>query len=178
MWYCTVCPREKETQIQMQILDITWLTCLKNFSSNLLIYSFLFPMIPFEDATCDTSYSLSWWGFVLLSLMSYFYASYYDIGVPCKLLPSYKGDCASLLAVCFKTVLMICLMFTLNLFFAGLWQTFPKFLGIAMELFFAACDDEESDVRLKADECLNKIVRVSNVATRVLQGKVFGTLTP
>ena len=42
---------------------------------------------------------------------------------------------------------------------------FPKFLGIAMELFFAACDDEESDVRLKADECLNKIVRVSNVAT-------------
>ena len=38
---------------------------------------------------------------------------------------------------------------------------FPKFLGIAMELFFAACDDEESDVRLKADECLNKIVRVT-----------------
>ncbi|XP_038046111.1 huntingtin-like [Patiria miniata] len=38
---------------------------------------------------------------------------------------------------------------------------FPKFLGIAMELFFAACDDEESDVRLKADECLNKCIKVS-----------------
>ncbi|XP_022080674.1 huntingtin-like isoform X2 [Acanthaster planci] len=38
---------------------------------------------------------------------------------------------------------------------------FPKFLGIAMELFFAACDDEDSDVRLKADECLNKCIKVS-----------------
>ncbi len=49
------------------------------------------------------------------------------------------------------------------LFFNRTVSEFPKFLGIAMELFFAACDDEESDVRLKADECLNKIVRVSLV---------------
>ncbi len=40
---------------------------------------------------------------------------------------------------------------------------FPKFLGIAMELFFAACNDEESDVRLKADECLNKCIKVQSV---------------
>ena len=34
-------------------------------------------------------------------LMSYFYASYYDIGVPYKLLPPCQGDRASLLAVFF-----------------------------------------------------------------------------
>ena len=37
---------------------------------------------------------------------------------------------------------------------------FPKFLGIAMETFLMFCDDEESDVRMVADECLNRTVKV------------------
>ena len=38
-------------------------------------------------------------GLVLLSFLSYFYASYFDIGVPCKLLSPVLGDHTSLLVV-------------------------------------------------------------------------------
>ena len=37
---------------------------------------------------------------------------------------------------------------------------FPKFLGIAMETFLMLCDDPESDVRMVADECLNRTIKV------------------
>ncbi|KAM4708326.1 huntingtin [Discoglossus pictus] len=36
---------------------------------------------------------------------------------------------------------------------------FQKLLGIAMELFLLCSDDAESDVRMVADECLNKVVK-------------------
>ena len=57
----------------------------------------------FVDATCEPL--TQWVALVLvkLSFLSYFFffaiASYYDIGVPCKLLPPCRGDRASLLAV-------------------------------------------------------------------------------
>lgn len=38
---------------------------------------------------------------------------------------------------------------------------FPKFLGIAMETFLTLCDDIESDVRMVADECLNRLIKVT-----------------
>ncbi|XP_055860312.1 huntingtin-like [Biomphalaria glabrata] len=37
---------------------------------------------------------------------------------------------------------------------------FPKFLGIAMEAFLNLCDDPEADVRMVADECLNRTIKV------------------
>lgn len=37
---------------------------------------------------------------------------------------------------------------------------FPKFLGIAMETFLTMCDDTESDVRMVADECLNRSIKI------------------
>ncbi|XP_066278562.1 huntingtin-like isoform X2 [Branchiostoma lanceolatum] len=37
---------------------------------------------------------------------------------------------------------------------------FPKFLGISMEMFLSSCDDKESDVRMVADECLNRTVKM------------------
>lgn len=40
---------------------------------------------------------------------------------------------------------------------------FQKLLGIAMEMFLLCSDDSESDVRMVADECLNKIIKVSNI---------------
>ncbi|XP_070540509.1 huntingtin-like isoform X2 [Ptychodera flava] len=36
---------------------------------------------------------------------------------------------------------------------------FPKFLGISMETFLVACDDPEPDVRMNADECLNRTIK-------------------
>lgn len=39
---------------------------------------------------------------------------------------------------------------------------FQKLLGIAMEMFLLCSDDSESDVRMVADECLNKIIKVSH----------------
>ncbi|KAJ8272123.1 hypothetical protein COCON_G00109820 [Conger conger] len=36
---------------------------------------------------------------------------------------------------------------------------FQKLLGIAMEMFLLCSDDAESDVRMVADECLNKIIK-------------------
>lgn len=39
---------------------------------------------------------------------------------------------------------------------------FQKLLGIAMEMFLLCSDDKESDVRMVADECLNKIIKVSS----------------
>ena len=37
---------------------------------------------------------------------------------------------------------------------------FPKFLGIAMETFLTLCDDPEADIRMVADECLNRSIKV------------------
>ncbi|NXM50968.1 HD protein, partial [Gymnorhina tibicen] len=37
---------------------------------------------------------------------------------------------------------------------------FQKLLGIAMELFLLCSEDAESDVRMVADECLNKVIKV------------------
>uniref|UniRef100_A0A061QFU3 Putative huntingtin n=1 Tax=Cupiennius salei TaxID=6928 RepID=A0A061QFU3_CUPSA len=36
---------------------------------------------------------------------------------------------------------------------------FPKVLGLAMDTFMWCCDDENSDVRLMADECLNRTIK-------------------
>ncbi|XP_013398873.1 huntingtin [Lingula anatina] len=36
---------------------------------------------------------------------------------------------------------------------------FPKFLGIAIESFLLFCDDAESDVRMVADDCLNRTIK-------------------
>ncbi|XP_035218065.1 huntingtin-like, partial [Stegodyphus dumicola] len=36
---------------------------------------------------------------------------------------------------------------------------FPKVLGLAMDTFMLCCDDENSDVRLMADECLNRTIK-------------------
>ncbi|GFS71545.1 huntingtin [Trichonephila clavipes] len=36
---------------------------------------------------------------------------------------------------------------------------FPKVLGLAMDTFLLCCDDENSDVRLMADECLNRTIK-------------------
>ncbi|WAR21216.1 HD-like protein [Mya arenaria] len=38
-------------------------------------------------------------------------------------------------------------------------QDFPKFLGISMETFLNLCDDQESDIRMVADECLNRTIK-------------------
>lgn len=38
---------------------------------------------------------------------------------------------------------------------------FPKVLGLAMDTFMWCCDDENSDVRLMADECLNRTIKVA-----------------
>ena len=40
---------------------------------------------------------------------------------------------------------------------------FPKFLGIAMEAFLTLCNDPESDVRMVADECLNRTIKVNTL---------------
>ena len=37
---------------------------------------------------------------------------------------------------------------------------FPKFLGICMETFITLIDDSDVDVKLVADECLNRVIRV------------------
>ena len=52
-----------------------------------------------KDANGVPSYVSEVKGYV--ELKSYFCASYYDIGVPCKLLPPCQWDRASLLAVFF-----------------------------------------------------------------------------
>lgn len=52
----------------------------------------------------------------------------------------------------------------LGFIFTWLSRTSPEFqklLGIAMEMFLLCSDDSESDVRMVADECLNKIIKVS-----------------
>ncbi|KAL7976412.1 hypothetical protein Chor_015476 [Crotalus horridus] len=48
---------------------------------------------------------------------------------------------------------------------------FPKLLGIAMELFLLCSDDAESDVRMVADECLNKVIK--NGASRSLRAALW-----
>ena len=37
---------------------------------------------------------------------------------------------------------------------------FPKILAIAVDSLLISCDDRESDVRLVAGECLNKLIKV------------------
>lgn len=39
------------------------------------------------------------------------------------------------------------------------YSDFPKLLGISVESFFFCCDDEDSDVRMVADECLNRTIK-------------------
>lgn len=39
---------------------------------------------------------------------------------------------------------------------------FPKYLSIAIETFLFHCCDNEADIRLKADECLNRTVKVGS----------------
>uniref|UniRef100_A0A8C9ZM16 Huntingtin n=1 Tax=Sander lucioperca TaxID=283035 RepID=A0A8C9ZM16_SANLU len=48
---------------------------------------------------------------------------------------------------------------------------FQKLLGIAMEMFLLCSDDSESDVRMVADECLNKIIK--NGASRSLRAALW-----
>uniref|UniRef100_A0A8C3ACA3 Huntingtin n=1 Tax=Cyclopterus lumpus TaxID=8103 RepID=A0A8C3ACA3_CYCLU len=51
---------------------------------------------------------------------------------------------------------------------------FQKLLGIAMEMFLLCSDDSESDVRMVADECLNKIIKVSTEhASRSLRAALW-----
>ena len=38
---------------------------------------------------------------------------------------------------------------------------FPKFIGIAIETLITMCDDVDVDVRIVADESLNRLIRVS-----------------
>lgn len=38
-------------------------------------------------------------------------------------------------------------------------EDFQKFLGIAIETFLACCDDPDSDVRMTANECLNRTIK-------------------
>ena len=45
---------------------------------------------------------------------------------------------------------------------------FPKFLGIAMEMFLTLCDDVESDIRMVADECLNRSIKVSTANYEII----------
>lgn len=63
--------------------------------------------------------------------------------------------------------LISCLLFfflTLHLFPRNRTSPeFQKLLGIAMEMFLLCSDDSESDVRMVADECLNKIIKVSEI---------------
>uniref|UniRef100_A0A7N5ZWY4 Huntingtin n=1 Tax=Anabas testudineus TaxID=64144 RepID=A0A7N5ZWY4_ANATE len=55
-----------------------------------------------------------------------------------------------------------CLTICENIVAQSLSRTSPEFqklLGIAMEMFLLCTDDSESDVRMVADECLNKIIK-------------------
>lgn len=56
---------------------------------------------------------------------------------------------------CYRKILIIIVFFLFRAI-----TDFPKFLGIAMETFLGMCDDTESDVRMVADECLNKTIKV------------------
>ncbi|GAB6024871.1 hypothetical protein CHUAL_009985 [Chamberlinius hualienensis] len=38
-------------------------------------------------------------------------------------------------------------------------QDFPKYLGVGVETFLACIDDADTDVRMTADECLNRIIK-------------------
>uniref|UniRef100_A0A8U8AUU7 Huntingtin n=1 Tax=Geospiza parvula TaxID=87175 RepID=A0A8U8AUU7_GEOPR len=56
------------------------------------------------------------------------------------------------------------------------FHEFQKLLGIAMELFLLCSEDAESDVRMVADECLNKVIKVrafTNGASRSLRAALW-----
>ena len=55
------------------------------------------------------------------------------------------------------------LLHFIDLLFFSATADFPKFLGIAMETLITMCDDADVDVRIVADECLNKLIRVRTV---------------
>lgn len=67
--------------------------------------------------------------------------------------------------VCWKLIVCVCndICLTFPLYGPGSRTSpeFQKLLGIAMEMFLLCSDDSESDVRMVADECLNKIIKVS-----------------
>ena len=61
---------------------------------------------------------------------------------------------------------MICINIVLFLnCYYSVTAEFPKFLGIAMETLISMCDDADVDVRIVADECLNRLIRVSTMHT-------------
>jgi hypothetical protein len=47
---------------------------------------------------------------------------------------------------------------------------FSHLLSIAIEILLQLCDDSHSDVRMIADESLNRVIRVSSSTNSVLQG--------
>lgn len=52
---------------------------------------------------------------------------------------------------------------------------FPKFLGIAIETFLTLCDDTESDIRIVADECLNRSIKVTFTLCLAIKCSYFFT---
>lgn len=40
-------------------------------------------------------------------------------------------------------------------------RNFSQILGLSIKALLSLCNDDESDVRTVADECLNKVIRVS-----------------
>lgn len=54
-------------------------------------------------------------------------------------------------------------------FFGRNLGEFPKILAIAVDSLLISCDDRESDVRLVAGECLNKLIKVSFVGNYPLK---------
>lgn len=56
---------------------------------------------------------------------------------------------------------------------------FPTLLGNSVEAFLKLCDDNDADVRMTSEECLNRIIRVCSFYTPLLQIERFRMqLTP
>lgn len=74
-----------------------------------------------------------------------------------------------------STELQICSITSLMSSWDILWccssaAEFPKFLGICMETFITLIDDPDVDIKMVADECLNRVIRVrSFVCVRLFQ---------
>jgi len=50
---------------------------------------------------------------------------------------------------------------------------FPKFLGITMETFITLIDDSDIDVKMVADECLNRVIRVRTFPRWIFTSALF-----
>uniref|UniRef100_A0A8C2IP36 Huntingtin n=1 Tax=Cyprinus carpio TaxID=7962 RepID=A0A8C2IP36_CYPCA len=94
--------------------------------------------------------------------MTYYIFSFSSLclfhGIPSNIVFSYrKKD----LATTKKDRVTHCLTICENIVAQSLRTSpeFQKLLGIAMEMFLLCSDDKESDVRMVADECLNKIIK-------------------